>query len=380
MISSESLKSAQNSLKKVDSTRVRLSNGDTYEVDIHDPAFEIKNKSKGEPPEYLDRTKSISYPQIPRFDMSDEKERVEGLRYLEENGYVVCASVLSESELECARNKFWDFIEGIPGRLDSPKKHEKWPKRGKPETWENFPGNPTYGIIASMGAGQSPFAWFVRSRPRVKDAFAAVWSTNDLLVSFDGFGAFRPWKYKSSWRTRGGWFHVDQNAKYKPGKCCIQGLVSMFDQDHTTGGLTVISGSHHMFEDYASRNPPRHSMDFVRIQSEDIILKKKPILVSCKAGDLCLWDSRLVHCNSPAPKTNSLEPKSRRYEDKFFCADAKQDQDLSHLLRLVCYVCMTPTSKASSQVLPCRFSLGLCIHHHKMNEHIKTISSDFSSH
>lgn len=38
-----------------------------------------------------------------------------------------------------------------------------------------------------------------------------VWEDQrDLIVSFDGGNAFRPWKIKPEWSTDGGWWHVDQ--------------------------------------------------------------------------------------------------------------------------------------------------------------------------
>ncbi|GAB5370269.1 hypothetical protein AAMO2058_001478100, partial [Amorphochlora amoebiformis] len=172
-------------------------------------------------------------------------------------GYVVAKGVLSEDELKTARGLFWDFVEGIPGRYECREEDNKSaPKRGEPSTWgKNFPGNSENGIIANLGAGQSPYSWFVRSRKRVKDAFAAIWKTDNLLVSFDGFGAFRPWAYDKRWKTRGGWFHVDQNPYYKPGMHCVQGLVSMFPSTEYTGGLTVISGSHKEFKALKDRFP-----------------------------------------------------------------------------------------------------------------------------
>merc|ERR1719326_2042181 len=44
--------------------------------------------------------------------------------------------------------------------------------------------------------------------------------------------------------------------------------------------------------------------------------------ITCKAGDLILWDSRTMHANT--------------------CADAPPELDPHQLLRLTAYVCMTP--------------------------------------
>lgn len=58
-------------------------------------------------------------------------------------------------------------------------------------------------------------------------------------------------------------------------------------------------------------------------------------MVCCRAGDLILWDSRTVHCNTPcldhpAPETG---------------------QPFKDLIRAVCYVCMTPKRWATNAVL-----------------------------
>jgi hypothetical protein len=57
-------------------------------------------------------------------------------------------------------------------------------------------------------------------------------------------------------------------------------------------------------------------------------------LVQCQSGDLVLWDSRLVHCNSP-----SIVPEER---------DPNQPVDL---LRIVAYVSMSPTTFIRGQTV-----------------------------
>jgi hypothetical protein len=37
------------------------------------------------------------------------------------------------------------------------------------------------------------------------------------------FGLYRPWGIDTKWKTKGGWFHTDQNAVRRPGKVCVQG-------------------------------------------------------------------------------------------------------------------------------------------------------------
>jgi hypothetical protein len=60
----------------------------------------------------------------------------------------------------------------------------------------------------------------------VSDAFSLVFGGDrDLVVSFDGGNAFRPWRHNPSWKTKGGWWHVDQNSlkgEQRRGRVCVQ--------------------------------------------------------------------------------------------------------------------------------------------------------------
>lgn len=67
--------------------------------------------------------------------------------------------------------------------------------------------------------------------------------------------------------------------------------------------------------------------DFVATP-HDLIEILCPRLVKCKAGDLIVWDSRCIHCNTPA------------LIDKIKNTSSSEVQ----LLRAVAYVCMSPLS------------------------------------
>ena len=71
-------------------------------------------------------------------------------------------------------------------------------------------GVPGTGIVAFDGVGQCEAQWFVRRQAAVQQAFGTIWGTNELLTSFDGMCLFRPWDIEASWKTKSGWFHVDQ--------------------------------------------------------------------------------------------------------------------------------------------------------------------------
>ena len=132
-------------------------------------------------------------------------------------------------------------------------------------------------------------------------SFEGVWGTDDLICSFDGACVFRPWAQDKTWRTVGGWEHVDQNPTHRPGKQCVQGLVTLSKVTPQSGGLTVIPGLHLLFGEVGRLLKVSHSDDFVKVPQWcwSSISTSTPSLVLCEAGDMCLWDSRTIHCSSP---------------------------------------------------------------------------------
>merc|ERR1711920_538620 len=73
---------------------------------------------------------------------------------------------------------------------------------------------------------------------------------------------------------------------------------------------------------------------FVPVHAADPALQAGTKLVCAKAGDLVLWDSRCIHCNTPGA-----------------AGDLKSGEAHSELLRVVAYVCMVPAAWASQEVL-----------------------------
>ncbi|CAF3746185.1 unnamed protein product [Rotaria sp. Silwood1] len=256
----------------------------------------------------------------PHYSVTNDESLNEGIAYLNEHGYTVFTDILSQEEIKTNKDLLWNFFENIPGCHI---------RRNDPETWSSFwPGFPTSGVVNNCGIGQSDFMWNIRSNRKVKRVFTRIWNTNELLVSFDGCGVFRNWHYDPKWKTNGGWYHVDQNPIEKPDRCCVQGLVSLMKQNETTGGLIIIPNTHLRFAEL--NDIPRGRGDFIRIPHNHRILDGDQAiakLVQCQAGDLVLWDSRLVQCNAPA-----------------FVTEQQNEGEPVDFLRIVAYVSMSPTT------------------------------------
>ena len=270
----------------------------------------------------------------PRFDADDPKL----LEYLEEHGYAVVRSALDPASPDMARihGEFWDFHEMLGGV-----------HRDDCTTWgRDFIAHPATGIIAGFGFGQSRFCWSLRCLPAVRTSFEAIWGTSDLITSFDGGNAFRP---MPEWRTQGGWWHCDQNGlrPHRSGKVCVQGMVLLTPANEFTGGFCVVPGTHRQHAEYSARHPwGAEGGDFLPVPEADPILDSGGVLLCAEPGDLVLWDSRTIHCNTPAIATHN--------------ANADPAVPMPHeLLRLAGYVCFTPASWCPVAVLKKRARAAL---------------------
>ncbi|CAJ1368148.1 unnamed protein product, partial [Effrenium voratum] len=186
--------------------------------------------------------------------------------------------VLGAQELQVAEDLLWDFLRA----------EAAWQRRA-PDTWTDDSlarlGQPWRGIINGRGVGQCDLSWFIRTRAKVQQAFAGIWGTDELITSFDGINVFRPWHAGFS-KTEGGWFHVDQGATQQ-GRCCVQGLVSLYDQNERTGGLVVKPKSHLRHQELCELS--KGGEDFIGVPEDHPLLELPETLVSCSAGDLVLW-------------------------------------------------------------------------------------------
>jgi ectoine hydroxylase-related dioxygenase (phytanoyl-CoA dioxygenase family) len=270
----------------------------------------------------------------PRFDSNDPYITT----YFKEHGYVVIRNVANKEQQETGVSLFWDLCESKQPAL----------KRNDPSTWitDHWVASPSVGIMSGYGIGQSEFLWYARLLPKVREAFATIWGNDDLLVSYDGCGVFRPPEINPKWRTDGAWYHIDQNLYNRPGLHAIQGLLNFFPSGTYDGGFVVTPKSHLMIEEAFARIPDlcsKKARDYFRTPADLIFwtearnaIKRNetnrydllPVKLVLDAGDLVLWDSRTIHCSHPATRD---DPSSA-----------------NRLKRLAAYICMTPAASAKN--------------------------------
>lgn len=273
---------------------------------------------------------TATYVHVPRFRAGSP----ESIEHLEAEGFSVIANALTPAQAEQALDLTWDYLEGLGTGVD----------RCDVDTWgdDRWPVNVHGGIVPSQGIGQSAAQWFVRSAPAVKQAFAAIWGDDELLVSFDGMALWRPSDVSAEWATsRGGsWLHVDQHPIGRPGRQCVQGAVTLTATSPEVGGNIVVPRSHTWFAEIPERYEQRLAripkfIDHFRFPADDPQLQDSPpIMCHMEPGDMMLWDSRTAHCSSPGsgpiPPTNPEAPA---------------------LLRAASLVCMMPKSVSNDKVI-----------------------------
>lgn len=269
---------------------------------------------------------SIRYERVPRLQPGSP----DSVAYLKEHGYVVIANALDLQQTQHALAGLWDYLEGLETGID----------RLDSRTWgdDNWPTAVHGGILPSYGIGHCQAQWFIRDIPGVKKSFAALWGTDDLLVSFDGVSLWRPWSVDPSWKTNLGssWLHIDQHPIGRPGRQCVQGLVNLLPTSESAGGNVIVPGSHRLFTEIPDLYTERlaridPSIDHFRFPKEDpLFLDNEPITCHMEAGDLLLWDSRTVHCSSPG---------------------SGHEFPGNELVRAISLICMMPRSRSNEEVI-----------------------------
>jgi hypothetical protein len=169
----------------------------------------------------------------------------------------------------------------------------------------------THGLVQNYGIAHCNAVWRLRCNWNVRQIFARLWGTNDLLSSFDGISYMLP-----SYYDRGNnWAHVDQSIG-RLGLECIQGYVSCTDaSDLRTGSLAIIPGSHKKMKALGKAFPSRtrDSADWVKFTNEEMesmgYSDASLVRVHSKKGDLVCWRSDAIHQSKPPPKNVVRRPR-----------------------------------------------------------------------
>jgi len=180
-----------------------------------------------------------------------------------------------------------------------------------PSTWTKakLPVQTKLNTYEHYSVVHERFMWEARMEPGVTDAFAKVWGTDELLVSFDSLNITLP----NLKPARAPWPHVDQ-APRKRGLHCVQGIINLSRAGPEDGSLVVVPGSSALVEGFfdTQTDPATWGWKDNRYFSEadmDYFRSRglAPLRIEADPGDLILWDSRTVHWGGePTEKSDTI--------------------------------------------------------------------------
>ncbi|KAK8070560.1 hypothetical protein PG997_010763 [Apiospora hydei] len=223
------------------------------------------------------------------------------------DGYAVIKGAVPRARADAYAESMWTYLEtfknsgrGLGFRRDDPSTY----------TEPHLPVINEKGMCSGYGVNHEDFAWSIREEPGVVDAFAQVFDTDDLLVSFDAVNMALPGR--KDLPANKPWPHQDQDPA-KPEFRCLQGIVNLLPNGPDDGGLIVCRGAHLLSEQF-HREFAAHEKDPVfRWTTEwygfsDAGLKWLEdqrdgqgrcewVKIECEPGDLLVWDSRTPHYN-----------------------------------------------------------------------------------
>ncbi|KAK7911855.1 hypothetical protein PG985_014336 [Apiospora marii] len=243
------------------------------------------------------------------------------------NGCVVIKNVITPERAQYYADKQIQWLKNFELGFD-----EK-----DPSTWtaDHLPVSFKGGMYFLYGSAHEKMSWEARMEPAVRDIFAKLWGTNELICSFDGMNISMPKRTDVQWSP---WPHCDQNPRRK-GMQAVQGLLNYSPNGENDGGLVLMKGSAKLFNEFFAEKrdsadhedappPELEFMDLFLFSKKDVKWFEdrgcELVKINMEAGDFVLWDSRTMH----------------------YAKFPEGDQ-----IRNVQYICMTPRQFADEEAL-----------------------------
>ena len=194
------------------------------------------------------------------------------LAFFKENGYVTARDVVPKQNLDALIAVIWDFLGMDPN---------------SPEDWYRPPLTP--GGMLEMY--QHPALWANRQAPRVHEAFAEIFGTPHLWVSFDRANFKPPRSAAHPEYDHKGFIHWDTDTSKMPQPFGVQGVLCLTDTSAEMGGFQGVPELYRNLEPWIATQPadrnPRHP-DLTGFTVTP---------VPANAGDLIIWNRLFPHGN-----------------------------------------------------------------------------------
>lgn len=196
----------------------------------------------------------------------------EDLDFWDENGYVIIRNAITEENCKAAEKAVWDFLEMNPA--------------GRQTWYKHHPAQ--QGIMVQFF--QHPALEANRRSGKIKNAFAQLWGTDNLMVSTDRV-SFNP-PENDKWHFPGPNLHWDTSV-HLPIPLGLQGILYLTDVKEEQGAFTCVPGFHKRIDEWINSLPAG-----VNPREQNLVnLGAKPI--SANAGDFIIWHHALPHGSRP---------------------------------------------------------------------------------
>ena len=209
-------------------------------------------------------------------------------------------NVIDSDKAQYYQQKALDWLQSFKTPLDF-QDRTTW-------TTDNLPIQSKVNTFKHYSVVHEKFMWEARTEPKILDAFAQIWGSDELLVSFDALNITLP--NREDKPNLKPWPHVDQSP-IRRGLHCVQGIINLSHAGPDDGSLIVLPRSNTVIESFfdTETNPDTWQKKDIRFISEDEMTwfqsrGMKPTKVLAEPGDLIVWDSRTVHWGGE-PTSNS---------------------------------------------------------------------------
>jgi hypothetical protein len=202
-----------------------------------------------------------------------------------ENGYVIIKSAVPREQAERFANYLWEYEGKDPDSMDS------WYQR--PNVKMQMTELNNTGMVEIYN---HQYQWDNRQYPKVHQAFADIWGTENLWVTIDRANLNFPIRPGFEYK---GFIHWDYDPETKPQN--VQGVLALADQnDEQMGGFQCIPELFRTYDTWKLTQP--EDRDHFKPDTTGFEMVK----VKLEAGDLLIFNSLLPHGIRPNTSNNKV--------------------------------------------------------------------------
>lgn len=256
------------------------------------------------------KTDTMPIPQVTTpFDLDNTKEWLE---HLDTHGYVIIRDIITEETAQAALDTFKQEVTQVSPNFDW-ENPTTWVPKNTPMVWNK-------GSVMFNGFGQSESNWMLRTNSHVKEAFAKIYETDDLVTSFDGISLFLSSKQQSD-----SWLHQDQRPSDT--RVSVQAILNVMPCGLHDAGFVCVPGSHLTYKPTEKQHSAKD--DWMTVP-KDHAIHADAVKIMTPPRSLILFHSKLVHANTGMRKRHpkglhinrfsaytTFVPRSRQPDDVY---------------------------------------------------------------